>query len=82
MIHPEIILQIEKKKTKIDQETILSHHIETIHKVQIDKTKAIEVVRRSIIDKLFNYNLLMKQLRTPQILTIQNFRNSTKPYTL
>ena len=68
-------IKIDKIIIKTDQETTISHHIETIHENQIDKIKTLEAVHQNFNNKSINYNLHAKQLHG-------NFSNSTKPYTL
>ena len=51
VIDPVITLGIETTIIQTDRGTILSHHIDTILNIQINKIKTTEVVYQNIKDK-------------------------------
>ena len=74
MVDPVITLEKKTTRTKIDQKTILNHHIKMILSFQTHK-KSINAVHQNIKDKIIKYNLQIKQTQTLQISTIRKLQN-------
>ena len=85
IIDPLIFLEKETKTIKTDQESVLSHHIETLHSIKTNKIQTTEEEHRTSKDKLIKYNLQINYFRPSryqQHKNYKNFRATVKPHTL